>query len=491
MWTIATVFGLLGALFRVVQGDYVAAVVEFHSIISTQPNITLEENVNEFVHQIASAKIAGAQIIVFPEYGLTGLVQEPENYSIQVPPVGTVPSADVDYYLTRLSNAASEHSIYVVINVLERANRTRDDINETIYYNTNVVFGSSGAIIAKYRKLNLYFEPKLTPGNETVVFDTDFGTFGLITCNDILFRDPAQTVLRNGTVTDVIFTAAWSSELPFFTSLQVQAGYAAANGINLLAANLNRPSGAGSGSGIYRRDGTILRQVITGSPSTTLLFANVESIVKPRNFNPFGFGILRNETTDELAGLQTLRDFDSSSYTLKSPDLSLNGNNVTEQVCRGSFCCSFNVVVNQANSSEFYKLLAFNGRKNIGELDVNVQLCALIGCERDDADTCGIRRTFTTKFSQITVWGNFENRPDTFFRPTSLRGDLRPVSNATYLESRVNETLGISFNTSKVENNVLVFGIIATGGSSRMSLSFVFVGAVSIAMRALMFRIFA
>lgn len=33
--------------------------------------------------------MALAQIIVFPEYGLTDLVEDPENYAITIPQVGT------------------------------------------------------------------------------------------------------------------------------------------------------------------------------------------------------------------------------------------------------------------------------------------------------------------------------------------------------------------------------------------------------------------
>lgn len=80
--------------------------VEVNPITSTNPN-TVETNVNSYITQIGLARVnvflnnltsfynfrifqtALAQIIVFPEYGLTDLVEDPENYAITIPQVGT------------------------------------------------------------------------------------------------------------------------------------------------------------------------------------------------------------------------------------------------------------------------------------------------------------------------------------------------------------------------------------------------------------------
>jgi hypothetical protein len=72
----------------------------------------------------------------------------------------------------------------------------------------------------RYRKINLFDEPNLTPGdpNQRVTFKTDFGvTFAVFTCFDIVFDNPASTVLENNDVTDVVYPSAWISIMPFFT----------------------------------------------------------------------------------------------------------------------------------------------------------------------------------------------------------------------------------------------------------------------------------
>lgn len=95
--------------------------------------------------------------MVFPEYGLTGFhddVQDNTNaYSTALPEVGVAP-ADYDSSTTTnyskalidLSLAAREFGVYLVVNLIERAQNAS---NATVFYNTNVVFDRNGAVLAK------------------------------------------------------------------------------------------------------------------------------------------------------------------------------------------------------------------------------------------------------------------------------------------------------------------------------------------------------
>lgn len=54
-------------------------------------------------------------------------------------------------------------------------------------------------LVARYHKQNLYFEQAFDcpPKPEIITFDTPFaGRFGLITCFDILFQEPAITLVN-------------------------------------------------------------------------------------------------------------------------------------------------------------------------------------------------------------------------------------------------------------------------------------------------------
>lgn len=64
--------------------------------------------------------------------------------------------------------------------------------------------------------MNLFNEYLYEKGNEVVTFDTSFGVkFGMFICFDLLFKTPALDVLQDPQVTDVVYSVAWFSELPF------------------------------------------------------------------------------------------------------------------------------------------------------------------------------------------------------------------------------------------------------------------------------------
>ncbi|KAH1014886.1 hypothetical protein HUJ05_012696 [Dendroctonus ponderosae] len=71
------------------SADYIGAVVEYNHVPSENSSLTVEENLEHYLYQISQASVFGAQIIVFPEYGLTGLVQQPDDYAVWIPDVGT------------------------------------------------------------------------------------------------------------------------------------------------------------------------------------------------------------------------------------------------------------------------------------------------------------------------------------------------------------------------------------------------------------------
>lgn len=55
---------------------------------------------------------------------------------------------------------------------------------------------------------------------EIVTFNTDFGVkFGTFICFDILFSVPALNLTRTLGISNIIFTTAWFSEVPFLTGI--------------------------------------------------------------------------------------------------------------------------------------------------------------------------------------------------------------------------------------------------------------------------------
>ncbi|KAL1512927.1 hypothetical protein ABEB36_002427 [Hypothenemus hampei] len=446
------------------NADYVGSIVEYNPIQKSSPTQTIEENINNYIYYTETAKFNGVQLLVFPEYGLTGLVSDPEEYAIVIPDVGTS-NFDSDDILQRLSNAAFEHSVYLVINLLEKVNST-----QIIYYNTNIVFASNGTLVAKYRKINLFGENKLTPGTELSIFSTEFGTFGLMTCADILFYNPSQRILENTNVTDVLFPTAWTSFLPFYMSIEVQVAYAVSNGVNLLAANINNPSNAMGGSSIVSADGTLLRKILTDNPASNIEYATITP-PQAKSFVLRGFDIFDNARAP-LQNYKNLTDFSPESYNFQSLDLTKS--NITEQICHRSFCCSFSIGISgQANSSEQYRLVAYNGPTVYNNTEISIKFCSLISCLSEDVSSCGVRSSsvLTTVFNDITVWGSYGIQSEEFYRPISLRNDLDSVYNSSFIQSWTNDTVAVSFNTTIPTSNIIMFGIFVRSGVDGLCVS--------------------
>lgn len=160
--------------------------------------------------------------------------------------------------MRKISCAARDNKIYVVINIAEKVpcNNGSCSRDKMLYYNSNVVFDRTGKIIARYlvlyynyifiiiilllykiqyyicliiinryRKTNLFagelYQFNVTAMPEVITFDTDFGVkFGTFICFDILFREPAITLTRDRQITDIVYPTAWFSDLPFFTGKQ-------------------------------------------------------------------------------------------------------------------------------------------------------------------------------------------------------------------------------------------------------------------------------
>jgi pantetheine hydrolase len=166
---------------------YKAGVVEYNPLTADTPRNTILKNLNEYRSYADNSRTQAVDILVFPEYGLTTLVENPAEYAVEIT------DDNNNQIITELVAMAKERQMYLVVNLLEMV---KEPNKETAYYNTNLVFGRNGTIIAKYRKINLYKEPNLTPGdaNQRVTFRTDFGvTFGVFTCFDILFANPSSS----------------------------------------------------------------------------------------------------------------------------------------------------------------------------------------------------------------------------------------------------------------------------------------------------------
>lgn len=106
--------------------------------------------------------------------------------------------------VTRIAQKAKEHGIYISgsWHILENGNR----------YNRCLLFDRKGDIIAEYDKIHLTimeYEMGVTPGNKSVVVETDIGRIGFVICWDIWFPEMGQLLYKDNCDIIVNPTRGW------------------------------------------------------------------------------------------------------------------------------------------------------------------------------------------------------------------------------------------------------------------------------------------
>ncbi|GBP67322.1 Vanin-like protein 2 [Eumeta japonica] len=408
---------------------YVAAVVEY------QVGGGLQRNLNKYAALIKEAAAEGADVIVFPENTLSSGYSSPvpingalKNYPIPALSRHQYDNIDDSSYqlalgqrgevqsvlthqseqkivgrytlsvLVTLSEAARENQIYVVANIRELLDCVfgGDDKGEICpnkkkyIFNSNIVFDRNGAVIDRYRKINLFHEFSTTPAlvPDLGVFETDFGVkFGHFVCFDILFQKPALQVVQKLGLTDVIFTSMWFSEMPFLTgtcrhggaatahrsrmttgmylasiyiTVQVQEEFAYTKNINLLAAGANYISQGSAGSGIYSGKAGALISIMPVTSTTRLLVTKVPKVPGKLNWAYSGPLHLSIDGRDDL-------------HVAK--DVSIPAHITKDYV---------------------YRAAAFDGVRLTGGDTTptgGMRTCAVYACLNEDIDSCAIRKS--------------------------------------------------------------------------------------------------
>ena len=158
----------------------------------------LEANTRKIEQFARQAHEMGAAMVVFPEMSDTGYAMDSIRECATDWKTGAVPT---------IRRLAHDLSIHIVCGVSERAD------NEI--YNSQVVAGPSGEIIARYRKTHL-FSPEpiredrcFTPGRDLATFAAHEFNFGLSICYDLRFPELFRRLAVDHRVSAFLLSSAW------------------------------------------------------------------------------------------------------------------------------------------------------------------------------------------------------------------------------------------------------------------------------------------
>ncbi|XP_011165376.2 vanin-like protein 1 [Solenopsis invicta] len=465
------------------DSTYKAAVVEYPPQYFTNGTETLKVNSDAYVRIITAAASDNADIIVMPEDGLTTFTfperAEMENWTTIIPSASdnytpcTQDTMEVSETLKKISCAARNNEIYVVLNIAEKEACIAEPCpnDKVFYYNSNVVFDRTGKIIARYRKTNLFgeyqFNVKVVP--EVVTFDTDFGVkFGTFICFDILFNEPALNLTRDLQVTDIVYPTAWFSTLPFLTAVQTQAGWSFAEDVNLLASNFNKPRYSMGGSGIYLGRNGIGTSIMPTTTHEELLIYEVPKITRTSHHDP------SEDQEDANSKLRKKRENDDDTTTLEDKIFLLTNNfsyfksialegNTTETVCQNDFCCDFKVEVANIDPKTKYCLIVCSGSHPFTpDVDGGARACGLTQCGTDVISSHFSANRSETVFSHIEIAATFHDYKNNLIMPSTLNSDILPLKNWVFNEHAHNDDLHVNMTIQNNNiNNLVTFGIMS------------------------------
>uniref|UniRef100_A0A8C3HWX5 CN hydrolase domain-containing protein n=1 Tax=Chrysemys picta bellii TaxID=8478 RepID=A0A8C3HWX5_CHRPI len=427
----ATIFAL-SVLKACALDSYIAAVYEHSVILSEDTKIPvspedalmlMNKNMDVLKGAIKAAALQGARIIVTPEDGIYGWVFTRETIypyleDIPDPQVNWIPCTDPDRFAPapvqeRLSCMARSNAIYVVANIGDKKPCNSSDpkcpSDGHYQYNTDVVFDSEGKLVARYHKYNLFvtetqFDYPKEP--EFVTFNTSFGKFGIFTCADILFHDPAVVLVSKLQVDTVLFPTAWVNTLPLLSASQFHSAWAMGMGINFLSANTRNSSLDMTGSGIYAPNGPRAFHYNTETENGHLLVVELSS--HPRlsptypiavNWSSYATSIKRFSPDD--------RNFSGVIYFDKFTFTELTKPEGNRTVCQKDLCCHLSYRMVEKQEDEVYVLGAFDGL-HVVEGEYYLQICTLLKCKSTDLKTCGEPvATAHTRFEAFSLSGTF------------------------------------------------------------------------------------
>lgn len=404
----------------------------------------MRQNLAVYKTQAEEAQRQGVDIIVFPEDGIYGMKFNRDTvypYLEFMPNPKQevwIPCDDPDRYedtevQKELSCLAKENKLYLVANIGDKQpcdprHDQKCPSDGRYQYNTDVAYSPEGKFLAKYHKHNLFYEDQFNrPAPQNIYFDTPFGRFGMITCFDIIFKEPVISLVETYNVTNIAFPTAWMDILPLFPAIGFHSSFARAHGVNFLAANIHHPENRFDGSGLYAPDGALgfhYSSLKSGQISPKLVVAEMDVIVtrESKVIKPLYTSFSTPDiSVDESSGVKFNSRLFGDIYTFKI----LGKASGLVSVCQGKVCCKVEYAIqpDTFTQNELFAFGVFDGL-HVKEGSYYMQNCALVKCpDAQNASTCG-SYTFesSTVFTKLSLSGQFESP---YVYPQLILSDLQ------------------------------------------------------------------
>ena len=150
----------------------------------TSPASNLDMALSQAEQALKAASALGAAVLVLPEIWLPGYNQD--DIPAKALPLDSAP-------MRRLAQAARQARCALVVGYAER--------DGTCVYNSAACFGPDGALLANYRKVQLYGPRERSlymPGDSLITFTIAGETAAILICYDVEFAPHVKTLADRG-----------------------------------------------------------------------------------------------------------------------------------------------------------------------------------------------------------------------------------------------------------------------------------------------------
>lgn len=419
---------------------YIAAVFEHLAVGDQEEPLSkiIFKNLLVYKRVTSIAAKNGADVIVFPEYGLYPFVTRekfrivaqyvPDPRRIHWNPC-TDPSRDKNISIVKdLSCMAKQYNIYLAANLVTvlNCNKTKSVCppDGIFLYNTNVIFDRKGKLVARYRKYHLYQETGIDAPQlpDFVTFNTDFGTVGTFICYDLEWMQSVELVEKYK-IDTIIYTAWWGGELPALTSIQRYFSWSAKFNVNMLASNKHNPSRGILGSGIFRGAYSSSQYVYNPDGKSKLILAKIplsrERSFINDSFTVFSFGSNHtgNNLTSGVCSTKILgppkskfdyrcNEEDLTNYTL----IKLEKSSERITACNNGLCCHLYYKLRNFHGEDYYFVVR-NATFKLEAYPISVEICMVTRCDPFEGKRCSVFPTKAiTVFGELSMKANFTTK---------------------------------------------------------------------------------
>lgn len=173
------------------------------AVVQNNARSDKQANLNRAEELIDAAAATGARLVALPEYvSFLGVTEDHPEVGESIPG----PTSE------RFAGLARKHDIYLLGGSIHETSGTPG-----LFYNTSVLYGPDGSILARYRKIHLFDidisgnvsaneSSSILPGDEVVTGEIDGHIAGLTICYDLRFPELYRLLALAGA--EILFVPA-------------------------------------------------------------------------------------------------------------------------------------------------------------------------------------------------------------------------------------------------------------------------------------------